>query len=600
MRVRCGLVAMVCAMAVVGVSGGVVDEASRSDPSEVVAGGRSVGATEPFSLEAAVGGGAETSTVSSATPRPRLRATTEPSSGVDDRLWQGVAQPVHVGSRRMTYEEVVAAAKADPRLEEYRQRRRRAERNVSGQLALAAWCGSRKLVDQQRVHLLAVVALDPENVVARRGLGHRLVEGVWIDPSVAAAGARAERRLGAVMKEHAGELRGLAARLGRGETLPEEAASRIEWLCDPIGITVMEACLSRANRASAACVVEALGRRGGRAVNDSLVRHALSSPWPEVRGAAIAELRSRDRRGWVPILLDAFEGELSSEVTWRQGPDGGLTGGIRMESENTQRRRVALFDHTVWVNGDPERSADEALLQAALFTLAASESCVVGNRRITAGNAAVASVLRAATDESIGDDPVPWHGWWSEVTGTPLTDSKPTETFRRSTWSSTRSAPAMTTILAERQRESYECLTAGTLVWTQSGPVEVDRIEPGDVVITHDPESATLGLRPVLATTVRPGGKTLSIRVEEGTVRCTADHPFHVARRGWTIAADLRPGDRLVALDGTAVIESIEESEAPVRSFNLVVAEDHTYFCGLAKVLSHDVTPQLPARIVGE
>ena len=81
-----------------------------------------------------------------------------------------------------------------------------------------------------------------------------------------------------------------------------------------------------------------------------------------------------------------------------------------------------------------------------------------------------------------------------------------------------------------------------------------------------------------------------AIDLDGNTIRATPGHPFWVVGKGWTLARHLEPGNRLHGLDGGGLVERIEEEAEPVRSFNLVVADDHTYFCGAARVLNRDNT----------
>ncbi len=51
-------------------------------------------------------------------------------------------------------------------------------------------------------------------------------------------------------------------------------------------------------------------------------------------------------------------------------------------------------------------------------------------------------------------------------------------------------------------------------------------------------------------------GVTLYVRGQ--TIRTTAARPFYVLNRGWTLAADLRAGDRFLGQDGrTLTIEAV-------------------------------------------
>src|SRR6185295_6814348 len=53
-------------------------------------------------------------------------------------------------------------------------------KTAEGQLALADRCASKKLTEQERAHLTAVLDINPENTDARARLGYRRVNGSWV------------------------------------------------------------------------------------------------------------------------------------------------------------------------------------------------------------------------------------------------------------------------------------------------------------------------------------------------------------------------------------------------------------------------------------
>lgn len=92
------------------------------------------------------------------------------------------------------------------------------------------------------------------------------------------------------------------------------------------------------------------------------------------------------------------------------------------------------------------------------------------------------------------------------------------------------------------------------------------------------------------------GQTVLDVTGAGETIATTGNHPFYVLSRpqpGFVVADELEPGDRLSLADGgTAVVEAIrQESAAPgtrFRTYNLEVAEYHTYFVGQHAVWVHN------------
>ncbi len=161
---------------------------------------------------------------------------------------------------------------------------------------------------------------------------------------------------------------------------------------------------------------------------------------------------------------------------------------------------------------------------------------------------------------------------------------------------------------AARGAAKTGCFLAGTLVPTARGPLPIEQVTTGDLVLSRDERSGQQGFKPVVrlfrghAGTVvileiaerlpaRPRGRTERHRVglpaseaSEGpdsaqTLRCTTEHPFWVEGLGWTRAADLRPGDPLRGARGEALVvvsRTIRAEQAD--HFNFEVEGWHTYF----------------------
>ena len=71
------------------------------------------------------------------------------------------------------------------------------------------------------------------------------------------------------------------------------------------------------------------------------------------------------------------------------------------------------------------------------------------------------------------------------------------------------------------------------------------------------------------------------------TIVATGIHRFWKAGKGWTMARELKPGDRLRMVGGTVQIESIETDKTqPVH--NLDVADNRDFFVGAKGLLVHD------------
>ena len=87
---------------------------------------------------------------------------------------------------------------------------------------------------------------------------------------------------------------------------------------------------------------------------------------------------------------------------------------------------------------------------------------------------------------------------------------------------------------------------------------------------------------------------TLRIKLGDETVVATGIHRFWKAGKGWVMARELKPGDALRTIGGTARVGSVETDVVrPV--FNLEVAEGQSFFVGAAGTLVHDNSLVTPA-----
>ena len=130
------------------------------------------------------------------------------------------------------------------------------------------------------------------------------------------------------------------------------------------------------------------------------------------------------------------------------------------------------------------------------------------------------------------------------------------------------------------------CFAAGTLVDTPAGPVPIETLNAGDLVV-----SMTGAPCAVLVTNRRNAPESLVIKAPgvDGT-RTTPGHPYWTPD-GWVNAGDLRPGDQIDVAPtghwddghGWVQITSVTPAEG-VEVFNITVADEHTFIADGAAV----------------
>jgi hypothetical protein len=148
------------------------------------------------------------------------------------------------------------------------------------------------------------------------------------------------------------------------------------------------------------------------------------------------------------------------------------------------------------------------------------------------------------------------------------------------------------------------CFVAGTLVLLASGALlPIEQLQVGDQVVAPASLESPREYAPfeVLETPRRTVAEVLDVLLEHEDGRrelltATDEHPFAVEREAgpeWVDAGELRAGDRVIADEGAATVQSVARRVAPTEVFNLVVESAHAYLVGDG-VLVHNGDGCLP------
>jgi hypothetical protein len=186
-------------------------------------------------------------------------------------------------------------------------------------------------------------------------------------------------------------------------------------------------------------------------------------------------------------------------------------------------------------------------------------------------------VLKAITGLDLGVEPEKWKNWWTDQLGyaykSDMPETKPTYTEFFFSHNGSVS--------------SSSCFAVGTVVQTIDGPQPIESIRVGDRVLSQGTATGQLAFQPVVATHLNPPASTLRIVAGGEAIIATGIHRFWKAGKGWALARELKPGDRLRMVGGIVVIESIDADKTqPV--YNLDVAENRNFFVGANGLLVHD------------
>ncbi len=171
-------------------------------------------------------------------------------------------------------------------------------------------------------------------------------------------------------------------------------------------------------------------------------------------------------------------------------------------------------------------------------------------------NARILPVLDATTGQELGDDHDAWQTWWTDQQG--YAYQPPAKlTFAQAVPQAYN--PQYTAV-----RVHHNCFARGTLVRTLDGLTPIETLRSGDRVLAQDVTTGSLTYQPILAVFHNAPNETLRVGLEGGeTVVSTLIHRYWKAGKGWVMARDLKPGDVIRTVGGTAKVVSVSAGEGP-------------------------------------
>ena len=598
---------------------------------------------------------AESESVAAASVRKALQAEVAGDAAARERfLWQANKQDsdfaparwhagyVRVGDEWRMVQDAERRTAAAGVVAEYRALRDRHAATIDGQIALARWCRRNRFEDLETLHWWQVLRLNTAHKEARQRLGVREYNGLLLTQQQVDAYRNLRKRRDTIADQWKPLVRRWQRTLrGSDEAQRAQALHEIAEVSDPAAIELLEESLSLLDEETGLAVVKAIGAMQAQAAIDSLVRHAVLSEFPSVRQAAAIGLRDRSWFAYVPALLGSLRApaELSYYVTTladgahygftieREGPTAYLAWSHGHRSYRT---------HTTSIVEDGEISVTTTTgLPDAVGAIHGSHQMRTLRREINDANAKTVSlnepiyvVLELATGKRFERTPRAWWQWWLDYNE--LQVERGQVAHHRQTSSISVSHEYSQVLSAKNVRGSQmgftprpgrparspqlpyvpvtgrpfttppntsSCFLPGTRVSTNTGPLSIEKVRRGDLVLSQDPDTGELAYRPVLATTVRPPSPTLRIGVGKEEIAATRGHPLWVVGEGWVMVKELKVGDRLHGVHGGVTIDYIEPG-AKSEAFNLVVADFHTFCVGGHRVLAHDNLARQPTRAI--
>jgi hypothetical protein len=549
---------------------------------------------------------------------------------------------VRLGKRWVKYD--APSTEALPlKLAEYRRLRETFSETAQGRMKLADWCGKNGFPAQRRAHLTEVLRLDPDYAQAHKALGHQQVKGQWVTPEQIAKANSEAKELDRAFRRWRPKLIAIRNNLASPSKARRRGAEdRLMAVNDPSAIVPIQCFFSLESEESAQVMLRAFAAMPSAEASVALARQAVFSPSETVRATACKLLKSRDKATYVPVLLRSFRSMLPLNTAAVPDGAGRLTYGRRLVPEGQDENAMLVFD-------TPYASTMLRVTDRSTATLARAQLARARSREITqpgraleteaqrqqramqSFNARLCEVLETTTGEDLPATPQSWSEWWAEYNhmapalatlgelpvsrrfwarhwarfpNISLTEAeKQLARLPESWWRGWARRGVSTTeakSLVARMSQPISlmsCFVEGTEVWTFTGSKVIEKLEVGDLVLSQHPETGELAYKSVLQTTTRDQAPLIWVETKGDPIHCTRGHPFWVNGEGWVRACDLKPGMTLHTVKGGIDVVSIESLDS-AETYNLVVADFHTYFVRESMFLSHDNTMPEPVSAI--
>jgi len=546
---------------------------------------------------------------------------------------------VQHGGKWSDVDAVAASTSGNEQYAQYRELRKAHSGTPVGELLLARWCHENKLADEEQLHWRALHQLEPANLKAAKALGLQKYHGRWLAPHEIERFKQAEKQFETARDYWKPRLERWAEDIEKrsGETR-ETALTNLRSVDDVAAIPWLEMLVTRRSAELGQEVVGILGKMKGQPAIGSLVRHALLSQFEEVRKAAIDELKKRP--------LEAFAGPLVEGLTAPPEVD------VDRSLQGAPARSPSFVKMSVWARIETINDVQEidSTFRGMSFSgsfgvetfLGVSERwALLGKlQELEVINVRICELLQGVTGLDFGRDQKKWWQWWMDYNVQLVCQEKPVRKLNQESYSviapqlargapvfplpqkngppearSTTDRPLPPQYLQTRSmfpdqtayvvnpawvaamQPHFSCFAAGTPVHTKMGTAPIEEIRVGDSVLSQDANTGELAFRQVLETTQGPPTRIVALAVDGEQVGCTLGHLFWVSGSGWTMAKDLKQGDRLHSLRGARIVESVREVEEE-PAYNLVIADFNSYFVGENALLVHDITSRRPTNTV--
>ena len=362
-----------------------------------------------------------------------------------------------------------------------------------------------------------------------------------------------------------------------------EAEEKLLGVTDPRAVRSIWKVFATGGPKDQVRAVRLLGQVDSTDASRALTVLAVFGGNDDVRRQAIETLRGRDVRGVLDPVILLLRDPIKFAAKPFEGPSS--PGVIYIEGEKANVERIYPLAETNQNLNTPRNQArlpqiieqsieatNRQFLNDVWFLTATNQTIETTNKNALA-------LLRGVTGKDFGNDPVAWMAWWTDKKGYAFQAPPPL--------GQTAEKPTLTQFVDPYPSPSHSCFAAGTPVQTIDGLRPIEEIKVGDRLLTQDTTTGVLSYQPALTVFHNPPAETLRIKIGGEDVVATGIHRFWKAGQGWVMARELKAGDAIRKLGGTARVESVEpDKKQPV--FNLEVARGTDFFVGQGGILVHD------------
>jgi hypothetical protein len=534
--------------------------------------------------------------------------------------------------RWQSVEEITRRLATDPLRTEYRDRIESLSDDLDSHLELARWCKSQGLELEEKWHWVNVLRFDFDHREALGRLGMRRIKGELIAVGDIAAREAAAEEFRQDFKHYSKLLKSAIQVAERTDGVERtEALKKISSIKNPDAIAAIYTVVL-ADRQNENRILDKIGLgRGEKLLRDlqlaavaalsdmlehdatlCLLETALWASDEAIRTSAATALKYRELTDFVPMLMAALAEPIELSVGVNALPNGQinvvteyfesgplaerrhtsssdyLTQYIRIDARNNPNNRSKVLGGSraariegVWTNHLRDRQNAMAEITNSRDQIAA-ENALRESR-----NARISQVLAVVFQKDEGNPRTWWKAWinYNEL-------YTPEKLPRYET------AEAADYTAQYVEVRTMSCFVAGTPVWTNRGPVAIETIQIGDLVLSQNPHTGELNFRPVVDTTIRPPSGTIKLDINQEEIVTTRGHRFWVTGDGWRMAKHLKAGEQVITTSGAVDLRSVSEG-LEETAYNLEVGQFHTYFVGKSRVLVHDNTcPQPTTNIL--